>query len=67
MRKRKFSKKPLGRTTPRRREKIKKETTAIPTAKKKEKKGLWGFRRTNMTKATVRVETKNFNVSKIRG
>jgi ribosome assembly protein YihI (activator of Der GTPase) len=48
IRKRKSSRKPLGRATPKKREKTRKDPTAIPRARKKEKRLLEGFRNASM-------------------
>jgi hypothetical protein len=67
MRKRRFSKKPLGRATPNKREKIKNAPTAIAKERINEKTNFMDFKRRSMMKDTAKVDTTNFKGSKING
>ena len=57
----------MGKATPKRREKIRKEATDIPAARKKANARFFGFRTNNIKKETTKVVIKNFKVSRIRG
>jgi hypothetical protein len=61
------SRKPLGKATPKKREKRKKHPTAIPRENRKEKRKFLGFHRSSMAKHTIKVEATNFTVSRISG
>jgi hypothetical protein len=57
----------MGKATPKRREKIRKEDTDIPVARKRAKARFFGFKTKNMKKDTTKVVIRNFKVSRTRG
>jgi hypothetical protein len=67
MRKKKVSRDPMGKATPKRREKIKKEDTDIPAARKRAKARFLGLKAKNIKKDTTKVVIRNFKVSRING
>jgi hypothetical protein len=67
IRKRSSSRRPLGKPTPNRQEKIRKHPMAIPKDRRKETRILLGASRTCIANPTINVERINFRDSKMIG